>query len=141
MRFNEVLYVLLILVLLFIFVTSGTMKLTEKFHEETHELLTNMFEKQFTPVWQRVVGDKIGIQIDSNLFQTIIGGLELASGVLLVTPIYFVGGVVLGAIMIGAILTHVWAGEPAGFQALLLVACMASVLLRPSDQARKSKSK
>jgi len=125
--------------LFFIFGTAGIMKLTDVFHPETYNLLDAMFKEQFTPVWQAKIGDGIGMKLDPIIFKTSVGIAEVVCAALIVTPWRAAAGLFISLIMVAAMMTHVWLGEPAGFQALLIAASMSFAMFQPDEVKVKGK--
>mmetsp|Transcript_40351 Transcript_40351/g.70557 ORF Transcript_40351/g.70557 Transcript_40351/m.70557 type:complete len:166 (+) Transcript_40351:60-557(+) len=126
-------FVFLAIMLVFIFGCAGVMKLTDMAHPETYELMDTLFKEQYTPLWQAKVGDKLGITIDASSFKLLVGLSEVILAASLLTPLRNIGAMLLALFMVGAMMTHVWLHEPAGFQALLIAGCLSFSMFEPEE--------
>lgn len=122
--FRTLLLGLLTLAMTGMFIFAGSSKLTPAFNPEMYNELASGFEA-FTPHWNANVFNKLGFaSIESDYFKRAVGVAEVAFATLLVTPMNRLGAAGLTAIMLGAIMTHVWMDEPIAFPAGLAVANM-----------------
>ena len=115
----------------FLFLLAGLMKLTAKIDFNQHIQLTTKFRNEMTPLWQNLLFQKLDFEMDSEVFQRLIGVTEVLCAILIWTSLRRISAFVLMCVTAAAVLTHVMLDEeyslPAVFCVFNLVVCVCDV--------------
>ena len=71
----------------FLFLLAGLMKLTPQIDFKQHILLSTKFRNEMTPLWQNLLFQHLQFEMDSEVFQRLVGGTEVLCAILIWTAL------------------------------------------------------